>query len=126
MNMAINSTLHALERRVREFISEQSLLPDGCRVLVGVSGGADSVALLRILLSLGYDCHAVHCNFRLRGEESERDRRFTEELCRRLGTELTVCGYDTSDYASRKGISIDEGRRGEEVTCFCGEESTTS
>ena len=102
---------HTLELKVRDFITKESLLPNGCRVIVGVSGGADSVALLRILLSLGYDCHAVHCNFRLRGDESERDCRFTEELCRQLGTELTVCGYDTSGYASQNGISIEMAAR---------------
>ena len=102
---------YMLERKVRDFITKESLLPDRCRVIVGVSGGADSVALLRILLSLGYDCHAVHCNFRLRGDESERDRRFTEELCRQLETELTVCNYDTSGYASQNGISIEMAAR---------------
>ena len=112
MNMAGNSNgQHALELKVKKFIAEQSLLREGCRVLVGVSGGADSVALLRIMLSLGYDCHAVHCNFRLRGEESTRDCVFTRELCNKLGTEITVCEYDTLTYASENGISVEMAAR---------------
>ena len=106
-----NSGLHSLELKVKEFIALHSLLEDGCRVIAGVSGGADSVALFRVLLSLGYDCHVVHCNFRLRGEESTRDRLFTEELCHRLGVEITVCEYDTKSYASRRGISIEMAAR---------------
>lgn len=106
-----NRTTHNLEQKVKKYISKESLLWEGCKVLVGVSGGADSVALLRILLSLGYNCHAVHCNFRLRADESERDRRFTEELCGNLGIGITVCEYDTTAYASRKGISIEMAAR---------------
>ncbi|WP_304471610.1 ATP-binding protein, partial [uncultured Muribaculum sp.] len=44
-------------------------------VIVALSGGADSVALLAVLTTLGYRCTAAHCDFHLRGEESERDRR---------------------------------------------------
>jgi len=106
-----NRTTHNLEQKVKKYISKESLLWEGCKVLVGVSGGADSVALLRILLSLGYDCHAVHCNFRLRADESERDRRFTEELCCNLDIGITVCEYDTTAYASGKGISIEMAAR---------------
>ena len=49
---------------------------DNIRLVVALSGGADSVALLRALLELGYTCTAAHCNFHLRGEESMRDQRF--------------------------------------------------
>ena len=48
-------------------------MPAEGRLLVALSGGADSVALLCVLLDLGYDCVAVHCNFHLRGDESNRD-----------------------------------------------------
>lgn len=60
------------------------------KVLVALSGGADSVALLRVLLVLGYHCEAAHCNFHLRGEESDRDERFVNELCKGLGVALHV------------------------------------
>ena len=69
-------------------------VPTGARVLVALSGGADSVALLRALLSLGYDCVAAHCNFHLRGEESMRDERFVRQLCARLNVPLRVRDFD--------------------------------
>ena len=52
-----------LEKRVQTYIQSQQLLTDTDGILVALSGGADSVALLRILLRLGYRCQAVHCNF---------------------------------------------------------------
>ena len=67
--------------RVQAFIDRYNLFAPTARVLVALSGGADSVALLRLLLRLGYQCHAVHCNFHLRGEESNRDERFVTDLC---------------------------------------------
>ena len=53
-------------RKVLRFIESGSLFGSGSRILVALSGGADSVALLRVLLQAGYDCEAAHCNFRLR------------------------------------------------------------
>jgi tRNA(Ile)-lysidine synthase len=73
-----------LLRRVKKYIRDNGLLTEGGRVLVGVSGGADSVALLDVLQRGGYDCWVAHCNFHLRGEESDRD----EEFVRGLGDEL--------------------------------------
>ena len=73
-----------LEKRVESFIRQHRLLKPGAEVLVALSGGADSVALLRMLLRLGYVCHAVHCNFHLRGEESDRDEQFVTVLCQEL------------------------------------------
>lgn len=98
-------------RRVQEFISKHQLLADVARVLVALSGGADSVALLRILLSLGYRCHAVHCNFHLRGEESDRDERFVTALCHTLGVECEVVHYDTQGYAAEHKVSVEMAAR---------------
>ena len=56
-----------IKSRITKYIEEKQLIKPGDKVLVGLSGGADSVALLRILLSLNYTCEAAHCNFRLRG-----------------------------------------------------------
>ena len=98
-------------RRVQEFIGKHQLLADDARVLVALSGGADSVALLRILLSLEYRCHAVHCNFHLRGEESDRDERFVTALCHTLGVECEVVHYDTLGYAAEHKVSVEMAAR---------------
>ncbi|MBO7050369.1 MAG: tRNA lysidine(34) synthetase TilS [Bacteroidaceae bacterium] len=97
--------------KVRDYILCNNLLEDGSTVLAGVSGGADSTALLLVLLQLGYRIHAVHCNFHLRGAESDRDQQFITEFCKKLGVELTVCSYDTRRYASDHSISIEMAAR---------------
>ena len=77
------------------------------RVLVALSGGADSVALLRVLLAAGFDCHAAHCNFHLRGEESMRDERFVRDLCQRLDVPLTVKDFDVATFRQEHGGSLE-------------------
>lgn len=100
-----------LEKRVDDFVSQHQLLFAGARVLVALSGGADSVALLRMLLALGYPCHAVHCNFHLRADESDRDEAFVRELCHALGVSLEVVHFDTQAYASHQRVSIEMAAR---------------
>ena len=90
--------------RIKQYIGANGLLESGSAVVVGVSGGADSTALLKVLIGLGYRCIAVHCNFHLRGEESERDQQFVTELCQNLGVELIVCSYDTVSYARQRNF----------------------
>lgn len=76
-------------------------------VVAGVSGGADSVAMLLALLANGVETHAVHCNFSLRGEESDRDERFVRELCRKLGVGLNVVHFDTRKYMECHKVSAE-------------------
>lgn len=77
------------------------------RVLVALSGGADSVALMRLLLSAGCDCRAAHCNFHLRGEESMRDERFVRDLCQQLDIPLTVKDFDVTSWQREHGGSVE-------------------
>ena len=60
------------------------------KYLVALSGGADSVALLLILKILGYNIEAVHCNFHLRGDESDRDEAFCKRLCEKYDLNIHV------------------------------------
>lgn len=77
-------------QEVFRWIEERHLLLSGERVLVALSGGADSVALLCVLQELGYRLEAAHCNFHLRGEESDRDERFVRQLCERRDRKSVV------------------------------------
>ena len=106
------------EKSVLQFITDHALFEAGEQVLVALSGGADSVALLRVLLALGYPCRAAHCNFHLRGEESMRDERFCRNLCNTLGVELTVFDFDTTAYASAHGLSIEMAAREQRYESF--------
>lgn len=79
-------------------------------ILLGISGGADSVGLLRLLLGANLSRRrvvGVHCNFRLRGEESERDEMFVKGLCEELGVELHVLTFDVDSYRREHGGSIE-------------------
>ena len=102
-------------RRVLKYIRDKELLEKGDRVLVCVSGGADSVALLDVLQRGGYECVVAHCNFHLRGEESDRDERFVREVIgerlKAKGEKLWVKDFDTVGYAQEKGISIEMAAR---------------
>ena len=79
----------------------------GQPVLVALSGGADSVALLFALRELGLDCRVAHCNFHLRGEESMRDERFVRDLCQRLAVPLSVKDFDVAAYQQVNGGSTE-------------------
>lgn len=100
-----------IEERVRRFIEREHLLDKDKLYLVAVSGGADSVCLLLMLKELGYKVEAVHCNFNLRGEESQRDENFVKELCQRNGTPLHLTHFDTRTYAELHKVSIEMAAR---------------
>ncbi len=97
--------------RVSGFISSAGLPGPGSRLLVGLSGGADSVCLLLALRDLGCEVDAAHCNFRLRGEESDRDEAFCRDLCRGLGVGFHVARFDTRGFARERSVSIEMAAR---------------
>lgn len=103
--------VHMLRQTVKTFIEDKALFFPNQKVLVALSGGADSVALLRILSSMGYACEAAHCNFLLRGEESDRDEEFVRRLCEEQQIPLHVIRFDTVTYAQTHRLSIEMAAR---------------
>lgn len=100
-----------IEKKIAQYIDNERLFPINTRIIVALSGGADSVALLRILHTLGYDCEAAHCNFHLRGTESDRDEMFVRKLCKTMKTPLHTIDFATEQYAIEKKISIEMAAR---------------
>lgn len=99
------------EDHVASFIAENKLLRDGQKVLVALSGGADSVALLRALLALGYQCETAHCNFHLRGQESDGDASFVNKLCDEMTVPLHIADFDTVTYAHQHHQGVEMAAR---------------
>ena len=97
--------------KVKRYIEKYKLLNTNELYLVALSGGADSVALLLLLKNAGFNVHAAHCNFHLRGDESDRDEAFCVELCQRLGVELHRAHFDTREYAELHKVSIEMAAR---------------
>lgn len=97
--------------RIEDFISRNHLLEKDGKYLVALSGGADSVTLLWVLHELGYQIEACHCNFQLRGAESDRDEQFCVQLCEQLGIPLHRIHFDTRLYAEVHKESIELAAR---------------
>lgn len=93
-----------------EFISERQLFTNKDKIGVALSGGADSVALVSCMKKAGYDVTALHVEHGIRGEESLRDMRFVEQLCRQLDVALYVKRIDVPSI-KRQGESIESAAR---------------
>lgn len=83
----------------------------GHRLILALSGGIDSMVLADLLLKAKADFVLAHCNFHLRGEESDGDEQFVREFAERNGLKLYVKQFDTIDYAKQHGISIEMAAR---------------
>jgi len=101
--------------KVLDTINKHHLIENGESVVVGVSGGPDSVCLLHVLYRLREKLHiklyAVHINHMLRGKESEGDEKYVKELCEKLEIPAHFFSIDVRDLASKKGISLEEAGR---------------
>lgn len=96
---------------VADFIAKHQLLSRDGLHIVALSGGADSVALLLVLKQLGYRIEAAHCNFHLRGEESDRDEAFVCQLCEAQNIPIHRVHFDTKEYATLHKVSIEMAAR---------------
>jgi len=100
-----------MQQKVQTYIHKHQLLTPKGLIIVGVSGGTDSVVLLHLLVSLGYDCVAAHCNFHLRMEESKRDDEFVRNLAHSYSIPFYHIDFETTKYAKAHKISIEMAAR---------------
>lgn len=104
-----------LESKVLDFIQRYSLIPPEEIVVVGVSGGADSVCLLHVLAkwrkALGIKLHIAHLNHQLRGVESEADAEYVSNLAGSLDIPITIDRQDVAAYRTERNCSIEEAAR---------------
>lgn len=101
----------SLLNRFTEYIKQAHLFSSKDKLLLAVSGGVDSVVLCELCKQAGYDFMMAHCNFQLRGEESERDEQFVNELSKKYNVNLFVKKFDTEKYAADCKMSIQEAAR---------------
>ena len=101
--------------KVKAYIADHQMLSKGDRVVAGVSGGADSICLLHVLLLLREEYEltlaVIHINHGIRGPEAERDESFVKEFCKRNGIEYESSYYDVRKIARDEGISEEEAGR---------------
>ena len=100
-----------LIEKVKAVIECEGLIPSGSKTIVGVSGGADSVALLHILHRLGYDIVAAHLNHGIRSADADADEQFVKDLCAKLGVECVTAKADVPALAKQQGISLEMAAR---------------
>jgi tRNA(Ile)-lysidine synthase len=108
----------SLLKNFKEYIKQQNLFHPKDKLLLAVSGGLDSVVLCELCKQAGYDFTIAHCNFQLRGEESERDENFVKDLGKKYGVEVLVKKFDTQKYADENKLSIQVAARELRYTWF--------
>ena len=104
-----------LVEAVREAIAQDSLIVEGEKVVVGLSGGPDSLALLHCLWALStqqsFHLRAAHLNHMLRGSEAEADALFAQQVCSEWGIPITVGREDVAAVAREEGLAVEEAAR---------------
>lgn len=97
--------------RVVRYIERHQLCSKNQRVLLAVSGGLDSMVMLHLLHSAGYQIGVAHCNFQLRDSDSEKDEKFVEANCKSLNIRFYSKRFDTNNYAAEHKLSTQVAAR---------------
>jgi len=100
-----------LLKKFQHYIKEEDLFQPRDKLLLAVSGGIDSVVLCELCKQAGYDLIIAHCNFQLRGAESERDEKFVRSLADKYAVKILVKEFDTQKYADENKLSIQVAAR---------------
>jgi len=103
-----------------KYIHSEKLFHSSQRILLAVSGGADSMLMLHLFTNAGFSVAVAHCNFGLRGSESDGDEQFVSEYCDKHNLAFYVKHFNTQDYALEKGISIEMAARDLRYAWFNG------
>ncbi len=93
------------------YINEQKLFEPSDKVLLTVSGGKDSVAMLDLFCGANFQFAVANCNFQLRGNDSDNDQIFVENICQEKNIEFHTKTFDTKAYAKKNKISIEMAAR---------------
>ncbi len=94
-----------------KYIHDERLFHSSQRILLAVSGGADSMLMLHLFANTGFPVAVAHCNFELRGAESDGDEQFVAEYCDQHNLACYIKHFNTEDYAVQEGISIEMAAR---------------
>jgi tRNA(Ile)-lysidine synthase len=108
--MSKNNTMDLLAS-FKSYIQQEQLLAANNKLLLAVSGGLDSVVLTDLCIAAGFDIVLAHCNFQLRGAESDRDEQFVRDLATKYNKTILVQRFDTAAYAIEKKISVQVAAR---------------
>ncbi|MGM0612008.1 MAG: tRNA lysidine(34) synthetase TilS [Bacteroidota bacterium] len=100
-----------MRNRFIAFIEQEKLIRPGQHVLLGISGGIDSMVLLELFAESGIRFSCAHCNFQLRGSEADKDEAFVREYTNQKSVPLFVNRFNTEDYANERNISIQMAAR---------------
>src|SRR5690606_24261596 len=93
------------------FIKKEKLFGKNQKILLAVSGGIDSVVMSFLFKSAGYEFGIAHCNFKLRGKESDLDEEFVKQLAEKLKVPFYNISFDTEKIAARQKKSIQVAAR---------------
>ncbi len=100
-----------MKRLINQFIEQHNLCTKLDSMLIAVSGGVDSIVLAQAMVELGYSVSLAHCNFGLRGEESDLDAQLVQRLASKLDVEIHLKSFDTEQYSEKEHVSIQMAAR---------------
>ena len=115
MQFSVSDKHDRIIEQIKKTIIDNDLIPQGAHVVLGLSGGPDSVCLFHVLGMLAEEMdlklHAVHVNHQLRGDAADQDQEFVENLCINAGVPLEVTVFDCARLAKDMGITTEEAGR---------------
>lgn len=100
-----------MQERFKNHINRNFSFLSNTPIALAVSGGVDSMVLLHLCYNLKLNCTVLHCNFQLRGEESDKDQQFIEQQCQEYDLQVITKSFDTTVYAEQEKVSIQMAAR---------------